>query len=154
MGNLISRQILDAMESRLRRIRAVNGFNSDFGIQVFRHRIEEISINQLPCVCFWDVGESVGIGGSDTVERTLTVEIEAVTYGHDEDLVNAALDLVREDLEKAIGSDDQWGGLAETTELSEWRKDFSKKEYMRGSVLMVVTIEFRTQRWDPAVLAG
>jgi len=53
----IAERILCVIEKRLRRIREVDDFNTDAGLNVFRSR-RTLALEELPALVIWDAGEN------------------------------------------------------------------------------------------------
>lgn len=148
MTQTIHQQIIDKIKIRLAAVRTANGYKTEAGKNVFAWRDEGLPKEQLPAICIRDTDEDKSPGAGGTYENTAKIEVEALSYAEDYDTLYDALDNLYGDILKAIGVDDMWDGLADTTEVQAFSKRIVQKDVYFGAISMLLTVEYEHNRWD------
>ncbi len=148
MADPVKKRILSAIDSRLKSILKVNGYETDAGENVFYWRTEPIPEDRLPGIVYRDTVNRVEVGAGGLYENTLTVEIRGYAAGSGDEETKALVEKIGADIEKAVSQDDTWGGLALTTEKESEECDLERRERVYGQATVTVNVEYRTNRWD------
>jgi hypothetical protein len=146
MPKSIRQQIVEAIDTRFKTILTTGGYETNIGQNVhwFRGRLDPAGLPAI--VCRDHQTQEWATAGAWT--RTLTIEMElylAPTATPDT-IMRSAL----ADIEVAVGSDDTWGGLAETTHLFEGeRPQIDDYETIIVASGIFLAIEYTTAPWNP-----
>jgi len=112
MPTTIRKQIIDLIETTLKGIVDSNGYQTNIGLHVFRSRTSDLQDHEYPGCVLWD-------GEDKKVEHTankhmheVQFEIEMWCKDSNGDMVNETLDEMIADVDRAIGSNRRWGGIA------------------------------------------
>ena len=149
MADTIRQRIVDAIDTRFKAILTSGGYQTNIGNKVFWWKDTPLQISDLPGMNCKDNSpdKSLGCGVEDVI---LPISIEAATSGS-----TTAVDLrkIVADLEKAIGVDETWGGLAQATDLKEEGIFIQQNENKVGLVNLTMVIEYTLVRFDAYTLA-
>ena len=148
MADTIRQQIITSVDARLKTVLVTNGYQTDVGANIFDWRAEALEEDNLPALIYRDTICSTEISNISSYTHKMTVEIIAVVAN---DTPMAIIRNIIADLDKAIGVDDRWGGLAVLTERTgdESGIEIDDKKYAGCRVTMVIT--FRTLGWNDYV---
>jgi len=148
MPDTIRQQIITSVDARFKTVLVTNGYQTDVGANVFDWRAEALEEGDLPALIYRDTVCSTEISNISSYTHKMTVEIIAVVAN---DTPMAIIRNIIADLDKAIGVDDRWGGLAVLTERTgdESGIEIDDKKYAGCRVTMVIT--FRTLGWNDYV---
>lgn len=139
--------ILSAVKTRLQTIATSSGYITNLGRNVGLWRTVPLSDAELPFCNIRDTMEEVtddSQGGAvgRMVRRQVTVEFEIVSP----DLTS--IRNCQEDVEKAIGVDETFGGLATRTQPVSSELLANQERDAIAGVLLTVRIDYRTGRWS------
>ncbi len=150
MPSSVRQQIVDAFITRMRTIKTINGYETELGSNVTEWRATEWQESELPGCDVRDTGESTEVKGQYHY-NTVSIELEAKVQSA------TAPDVVRDviaDINKAIGTDPSFGGLAyNVTPVENESIDFEKKDKSFGGVLMKLDISYRIKAFKPYTVA-
>lgn len=151
MPNSIRQIILTALDTRLKAILIASGYETDLGLSVFEWRTTEFQATELPGITWRDYAASEAVpitimGASSKVEQALDVEMDIMVQDGPD--TGSTIRKCIADVQKAIGIDPTWGGLAVGTDDSgnETMRDQAGK--ITGSVTMRIRITYRTKAWN------
>lgn len=146
MADSIRQQIITALDTRLKTITTANSYKTNAGAHVFDWLDRDLADSELDAIIYRDKQNEITDSGFGTVINTVTVEIEVKTKSAS--TTAAQVRKMIEDVYKAIGTDDTWGGLALTTNPQTDEIDLSQVEKIAGSALIVIKIEYNTNAWE------
>lgn len=139
-------QIIDAIDARLKTIKTVNGYETDAGNNVFEWRATPLQDSELPALLFRDTTSPVDDETYSMHLHTLSVEITLVASGA------TSADIIRKmlaDIQKAIGTDATWSGIAADTLLRTvdiGTVEHAEFKYTGGAIN--IAIQYLTERWN------
>lgn len=142
----IRQNIMTAVDGRLKIITTANGYNTNAGAHVFDWLDRDLADSELDAIIYRDKSNEISDSGFGTVINTVTVEIEVKTKSAS--TTAAQVRKMIEDVYKAIGTDDTWGGLALTTIPQTDEIDLSQVEKIAGSAMIIVKIQYNTATWQ------
>lgn len=148
MPDTIRQQVISSVDARFKTILTTNGYQTDIGANVFDWRAEALEDSNLPALIYRDTQCSTEISNIASYTHKMTVEVIAVVAN------DTPMPIIRQiiaDIDKAIGVDDRWGGLAILTERTgdESGIEIDDKKYAGCRLTMVIT--FRTLGWNDFV---
>lgn len=150
MTESIWQQIITAVDTRFKTILITpGGYKTNIGANVFWWKPTSLDLADLPAMNCRDKPQMREVGAG-VYDETLNIEIEAACTGSTtpEDMRKIAADL-----DKCIGVDEMWSGLAEATDLNIETLSVEQNENKIGQVKATVTIQYRTIRFDPLTKA-
>ena len=149
MADTIRQRIVDAIDTRFKAIKKTGGYATDIGNHVFWWKESTLQVSDLPGMNCRDKSpeKELGCGVEDNI---LPIEIEAGVSGS---TTPAELRKIVADINKAIGVDETWGDLAQTTDLKEDSISLTQNENKVGLVTLTMTIEYTLVRFDDYTLA-
>lgn len=112
------------------------------GDNVFAWRKKPVQLTELPALIYRDLVEAKEIGWG-YYENKLPIEIEI--YGITPEQIRQCI----ADVEKAIFTDDTWGGLAMYSEFNIDEMTIEQKENIFVATRIILTITFRTVYGNP-----
>src|SRR4030067_3246140 len=112
MADSIRQQIINAVDTRLKTIKIINGYETDAGLNVFHYKENPFEQDKFLCIEYRDVNDYPEDLSFGLFLHTITLEIRAYANGITIDKTARKL---KADIEKAINTDLTWGGLAEDT---------------------------------------
>ena len=145
MPDTIRQKIIDALDTRMKGILSASGYETDIGLSVQDWPAGLIEDSKLPVLIYRDVSCENAIDTLVTFSHKLMVEIDALV--NDDTPVETVRKIIA-DIDKAIGIDDQWGGIALLTERVSDQFRVELKERVYAGCKVVVVITFRTKGWD------
>ncbi len=138
-------RILDEVQTRFGDILYDNGYNSDIGQHVFDRKPDPWSEDDVPGVNIEDFDKPERLIGIDLHQLELTLTI--ITNGEDSPENLRAL---WADIQKSVGVDITWGGLADDTHLAvPERTQIAIGDKVYGGMRIVLVIEYATDPRDP-----
>ena len=149
MADTIRQRIVNAIDTRFKAILVTGGYETNIGSHVFWWKDSPMQISDLPGMNCKDNSpdKELGCGVEDHV---LPIAIEAATSGS---TTPTDLRKIIADIEKAIGVDETWGGLAQATDLKEEGISIQQNENKVGLVNLTMVIEYTLVRFDAYTLA-
>lgn len=144
----IRQQIIDTIQARFEGITVVNGYQTDIGLNV-------TSWKETP----WDEGIYSGVdvrdpdctGSADVFPaHTFKLTVKATAFAKvGAGTVDEIRDKTLSDINKAIGIDPSWGGLAINTEPPTDSIIIEHKDKIIGGCEVTFVVQYRTKAWDP-----
>lgn len=140
-------QIVDAVETRLKTILTSNGYYTDLGNEVYVWLQRPIEDAKTLSAIIRDLEqEEITFEDQNSTHlhrKNLEVEIEIVSSSA------SALRQAEADVNKAIGTDPTWGGLAELTRPYNSVPVFpDQKERKRTGIARTIIIQYKTEAWQ------
>lgn len=151
---LVRQDIIDALKARLETIVAGATYHRDITtVEVFRTIPLEPSgatASQLPAAIIRDLSNTVmGAQGVDSpynvTDHLLRIEIEVIASEGETD------EEIREhiaDIYKAIGTDETFGGVATKADPVGDEMLITEEDRRIAGARMVITVEYRTRKWQ------
>lgn len=149
----VRQNIISALIAALEGITIENGYNTDAGNNVAEWKTydsdpaedgDTIVVHDIRCEPSTDAESESDDNARDYDFKKLTVNIILLTCGKD---APQTLRLMIDDVCKAIGSDDSFGGIADNTEWINDQTDVDKKSKTYGGTLYALAISYRCSRW-------
>jgi len=141
-------QIVTAIDTRLKTIKTVNGYETNAGDNVYEFWDIALEGDELPAIIWRDGAEDSELLVNTTQNRTLTVELTLQALGV---TAPAILRKLIADVEKAILVDNTWGGLAIFTSVMNVVDTFDveHKDRRMGVCRTTFTVLYRTGYLNP-----
>ena len=136
-------EILNQIEAKVSEISKANGYLTDIGKHCEYWATTETEYEQGR-ITFRDEECEVIKQGCDH-EHRLTVEIEAIAFSSDPKTTGCNL---LSDIYRAVGSNTDWGGNAESTLLVRDEKAIATEGGTAVKVLVEVEILYRSELWE------
>lgn len=150
MAESIRQQIVSAVETRLKTIKVVNGYETDIGLNINVWQTTDFQESELPAIDVRDPSEEVDVRGGNHI-CNLTIEIEAKVSGTTS---AAAMRDIIADTIKAIGTDPTFGGLAQDTRpVTNDSFGFGQNSKKIASIVMTFEARYITKKFSPYSLA-
>jgi len=136
--------IIEALETRLKTILTTGGYKFSLGSNVFDWIDRDLGADtELPCVIYRDRENSIEPFTTLQYSNKVKVELEIKAEDTPENLR-----FMIEDVYKAIGTDDTWGGLALDTQPISDELDFSHADKKVGTARIQIEIEYEKTKWS------
>jgi hypothetical protein len=147
MPETFRQAFVDGMIVRLSDISIANGYNTDV-VSVDEWRFQAFNARELPAVVLRDLKDTHETANKSTRQQInhLKMEIEGA-IGPGQYLERNARKLMA-DIEKAIGLDREWGGLAIDTTLDTSHLAISETEMRIAGVVVEFTIHYASVVFD------
>lgn len=142
----IRQNIITAIDGRLKIITTANSYKTNIGQHVFDWLDRDLADSELDALIYRDKSNEISDTGFGAVMNTVTVEIEVKTKSSS--TTAAQVRKMIEDVYKAIGTDDTWGGLALSTIPEADVIELSQAEKIAGSAIIIVKIQYYTNNWQ------
>ena len=151
MSDSIRQQIVTALDTRFKAILVANGYVTNLGEHIFEWRTTEVQEAELPALIWRDyaVSEAIPVtimGASSLTEQAIDVELDIMAQ--DGPTTGATIRSLIADVQKAIGVDHTWGGLAIRTDDAGNETGRDQAGKITGSVTMRIRITYRTKLWN------
>lgn len=146
MADSKRQQIISALDTRLKTIKTIAGYQTNLGNNVFEWNNKPLAANEMPGLIYRDVSNSRQEGAIGKFRWGLNVEIEIMTSGS-----TAAADVRKmlADVYKAIGTDVYFSALAVTTEQPESDEmQIVKEDKKIGGALIKLSIIYDAAKWE------
>lgn len=140
----VRQQIIDAVRARLATIRIANGYATDIGANVLEWQTTPIPVESLPAVCMRDTETEIEAWTMRERDNRVALVIEAVG----QDISPALARSYLEDIYRAIGADETWGGLALLTEPAGDSIELMINDEGVGRATVRITIEYQAGKWE------
>lgn len=144
----IRQQIINAINTRFQGITVANGYQTNIGLNV-----------SLWTDSPWDRSIDFGVdirdpdctGSADVFPaHTFKLTVKVMAFTKTGATTAATIrDKVLADINKAIGVDPFWGGLAQNTEPPTDSIIIEHKDKIIGGCEITFVVQFRTKAWDP-----
>lgn len=142
---IVAQQIIDAFDARMKTILTSNGYSTNVGQKVFAWRSAAMDESELDGLVYRD--ESAEIVNVTLAHTDWRLSITIHLYAAPGDNTMTELRKMIDDVCKAIGTDEFWGGLALRTDLLTVSKDMEHQEHKLGQGELSIAIIYRTARW-------
>ncbi len=150
MADTIRQQIINAIEIRFQGITIANDYQTNIGLNVSLWK-------DFP----WEQGIDSGVDIRDPEctavadafpTHTFRMMVKVTAFAKAGALTAKEIrDKTLADINKAIGVDPQWGGLAQNTEPPSDSIIIEQKDKIIGGVEITCVVQFRTKTWDPYI---
>lgn len=149
MADSTRQQIINAVDTRLKTIKIVNGYETDIGLNVNRWKATAVESDKTEELIYRDISEE--ITAENTVigrhEHTLHIEAEIITKAGS--ISDNQIRKMIADMDKAIGVGETWGGLAQRTIPEGNEMSIRQMDKIIGGAMVRFAIIYRTNRWNP-----
>jgi hypothetical protein len=145
MSDTIRQQIITALDARLKAILKAGGYATDAGKNVYDWRTETIPEDFLPALIYRDISCETEITGLEVFTHSLKIMIVIAASGSTS---MAEIRKMLADIDKAIGTDLTWGGLALLTARIGDESLVDTEENKFSGCQTIVMVTFRTRGWD------
>ncbi len=145
MTDSIRQKIISAIDTRLKSILIAGGYETDIGQNVWDWRAESLEEDNLPALIYRDTGTETEFGTFTTFTHKMTVNIMVAVSS------TTPMTTIRKiiaDIDRAIGMDDTWGGLALMTIKISDESQVEIDEVKFAGCQVVIEITFRTTAWN------
>lgn len=152
MADSIRQRILTTFNTRMGTIKVASSYETDLGLSIFEWRTTDVQASELPALIWKDISMSEAeqitiMGPASQTEQAIELELSLMVQDGPD--TGSTLRKAIADVQKAIGVDETWGGLAIRTDDmgNETGRDQAGK--ITGSATMQIRITYRTKRWNP-----
>lgn len=142
----IRQQIITALDTRLRTITIANGYKTNAGAHVFDWLDRDLADSELDAIVYRDTNNNIISEGFDYYENRMRVEIEAKAKSAA--TTAAQVRKIIEDIYKAIGTDETFGGLAHYSEPVSDALDIQQADKIAGSATVTIEVVYVAQKWS------
>ena len=144
--------IVTAVKTRMATVTTANSYTSNVGQKVFEWQLTPVNSSDLPCILMSDPVES-NLGpppeaNKNSAHRTFGLEFEVSLLLAETDQTATKARVASGDLIRAIGTDQQWGGLARRTEPVSDELMLDAEGVRISGVRMKFTIEYGRKTWE------
>lgn len=152
MADSIRQRILTALDTRLKTIRTSAGYETELGLNVYEWRVIDLQEMELPGLIWKDyaVGAAEPVtmimGDESLTEQIMDIDI-TIKVQDGQDTASTIRKAIA-DVQKAIGTDETWGGLALMTSDNGNETERDQEDRITGSVTMRISITYHTTRWN------
>lgn len=145
MTDSIRQQIIEKIDTRFKAILKTGGYKSDLGVHVYDWLKCDLDTTELPGLIYRDVENEIEpyTAGLYNNKIILEIEIKAETGSTTAESLREMV----EDVYKAIGSDDLWGGLAIDTQPRSEKIFIEQIDKIIGSAFLIIQIEYEKPKW-------
>jgi hypothetical protein len=141
----IRQQIIDAVVARMKTILTTNGYITNVGEHVWEWKTTPYGPKDRPGLSVREPVTNVTAQCDAYVDWAMELEIEIVA--EDAALTAAQLRSMKEDIYKAIGTDEYWGNLAARTHPVSDEAELVQEDTVLGAGLVKIKILYKTPRW-------
>lgn len=152
MADSIRQRILTALDTRLKTIRTSAGYETELGLNVYEWRVIDLQEMELPGLIWKDyaVGAAEPVtmimGDESLTEQIMDIDI-TIKVQDGQDTASTIRKAIA-DVQKAIGTDETWGGLALMTSDNGNETERDQEDRITGNVTMRIGITYHTTRWN------
>jgi len=143
MADSRRQDIIDAINTQFAKIRTANGYKTNIGASVREWQTTPIPVDVLPAICFRDGDNEIEASAFDKSFNRVILVIEA--FG--KDVSAATVRTYVEDIYKAVGADETWGGLALETQPLGDTINMETEEEGVGRATVRISILYETTKW-------
>jgi hypothetical protein len=141
----IRQQIITALDTRLKTIKKTASYKTDAGNNVFDWLDRDLADSELDAIVYRDKTNEISAEGFDVSGNRVRVEIEAKTKQASG--TAARLREIIEDIYKAIGTDESFGGLAIESSPAGESIDIDQVDTIRGNATIAIDISYMSPKW-------
>lgn len=142
----IRQQIITALDTRLRTITTANGYLTNVGQRVFDWLDRDLADTELDAIVYRDPANEISQETFSQVDNRVRVEIEVKTKSAS--TTAAQVRKLIEDVYKAIGIDETFGGLAHEAQPVSENIDIQQADKIMGSATVVIEIYYVSTKWS------
>lgn len=142
----IRQQIITALDTRLRTITIANGYHTNAGQRVFDWLDRDLADTELDAIVYRDPANEILQETFNQINNRVRVEIEVKTKSAS--TTGAQVRKLIEDVYKAIGTDETFGGLAHEAQPVSENIDIQQADKIMGSATVVIDIYYMTTKWS------
>lgn len=142
----IRQQIITALDTRLRTITIANGYKTNAGAHVFDWLDRDLADTELDAIVYRDPANEISQETFSQVDNRVRVEIEVKTKSAS--TTAAQVRKLIEDVYKAIGIDETFGGLAHEAQPVSENIDIQQADKIMGSATVVIEIYYVSTKWS------
>lgn len=148
MADSIRQRIIDAIDLRMKDILVSNGYETDIGANVEDWLPEGLESGDLPALIYRDITVETENDTFKTFTHRMVVEIMvAVSSSTPAKVIRKII----ADIDKAVGIDHTWGGLALTTDRNGDEMGVEIAEQKYAGCRIIYTVTFRTEGFNDYV---
>jgi hypothetical protein len=148
MSDTIRQQIVNLIESEMKKITVANGYDSNEGEHVFRCRTGDLEDHELPGLVIWDGEDKKTEHTANKHNHELNIDVEAWCTGNDGEDVDEILNVMIANVEKCVGANRNWGWLAQNTIPVDDTKFFDLRDKVTGVAIIRFVVKFRTTSYN------
>lgn len=143
--NSIRQQIINLVDNRFKTILVTGGYKMNLGNNIFAWRDTPIQLSEMPALVYSDRLENKEslTFGKNIRKLTIDVVVYAVTTAQIRECIA--------DIEKAVYTDETWGGLALSTEFDANEMEIEQLEKYFAATKISIVVNYTTQMNDPYV---
>ena len=145
MADSIRQDIIDALDARLKAIKVSGGYKTNAGLHVFDWLDRDLADTELDAIIYRDRTDDLTPLSTRKFENRVTVEIEAKTKQASG--TARRLREIIEDIYKAIGTDETFGGLARSTRPEREEIEIQQQDKISGAATLSISIVYETTKW-------
>ncbi len=145
MADSKRQQIIEALDTRLKTIKKTSGYKSDIGNHVYDWLDRDLDDSELPALIYRDRTNPIESYTVLNYLNQVNVEIEVKAKS-----ASTTAESVREmieDVYKAIGTDDRFGGLAVDSQPVSDEINISHEDKIKGTGTINIIIEYEKEKW-------
>jgi len=142
----IHQQIIDKIDARFKTIKKTGGYKTDVGLHVFDWLDRDLADTELDALIYRDKSNTKNASSQKIFDNKVQLEIEFKTKSAGS--TARQVRMMAEDVYKAIGIDETWGGLAQKTNPLQDNINVDQANKIVGSGTITVEIEYRTAKWQ------
>jgi hypothetical protein len=146
MSDSIRQQLISAIDTRLKTITTANGYKTNAGSNVFDWLDRDLADSELDAIIYRDRSNVMDMSDFDSKMNTVVVEIQVKTKSTT--TTAAQVREMIEDVYKAIGTDETWGGLALQTMPKSDDIDVQQSDKITGSGTITIEIQYESAKWS------
>lgn len=145
MADSIRQSIMTALDTRLKTIKTTAGYKTNAGNNVFDWLDRDLADTELDAIVYRDPANEILQETFNQINNRVRVEIEVKTKSAS--TTGAQVRKLIEDVYKAIGTDETFGGLAHEAQPVSENIDIQQADKIMGSATVVIDIYYMTTKW-------
>jgi hypothetical protein len=145
MADSVRQDIIDAIDTRMKAILITGGYETNIGQNVFDWRAEPLEEDDLPALIYRDLSVETEVVSFATFVHKMVFSIMVACAS------STPMTTIRKiiaDIDKAVGVDHTWGGLALMTERISDESGVEINERKYAGCQIVFNVIFRTLAWN------
>lgn len=146
MADSTRQDIVDAIDTRLKTIKTTAGYKTNAGNNVFDWLDRDLADSELDAIIYRDKSSVMDMSDFDSKMSSVIVEIEVKTKSTT--TTAAQVRKMIEDVYKAIGTDETWGGLALQTMPKTDDINVQQSDKITGSGTIMIEIQYESAKWS------
>lgn len=145
MSDSIRQQIMSALDTRLKLIKTTGGYKTNAGNNVFDWLDRDLDDSELDAIVYRDPANEIIEETFSQVSNKLRVEIDAKTKSTS--TTAAQIRKIIEDIYKALGTDETFGGLAYQTSPASETIEIRQQDKIMASATIAIDIYYIVTKW-------